>query len=208
MTPPTLLRPRLARLARAGAWTLALVSVAACTQARRKREPAPAAPPAASAPAPPAEPAPAPTPAAASAPAASAPGASAPAPLRRGLDPQRAKGKVLLQIALDKPIRMGGFGFTATYDPERFAVAEPVKTKALDGYMCQANLAQPGVIRFNCAGLLSEDRGGPLASFEIAYARQAPTLQDIVVTKTELVDDLAQAVPSGLVVTIVPPAAR
>ena len=204
MPPSRPVSSRLDRLARFGGWALVLLSVAACTQARRKRDkPATteASAPAASAPAPEASaPAPAaPVTAAPVTPAPAMPATTTPAPAgaatpRRGLDPARAKGTVRMTLTLPKTLRLGGFSLVATYDADKFAVAEPVTAPAMQGYMCQANLAVPGTIRFNCAGLVNEDRGGLVATFDVAHAGVAPTPADFQVTDFEIVDDLAQKV--------------
>lgn len=138
---------------------------------------------------------------------ASAPAVAAAAPVLVGLDPSRVTGKVKLSLSLPKPIRLGGFSFSATHDASRMTVAAPVTEAALQGYMCQSNLTPPGHIRFNCAGLVGEDRGGRLATFEVGHAGAAPTLADFQVTGLELVDDLATKVEGIAIVLAVEPLA-
>jgi hypothetical protein len=178
----------------AGWAAVLLVPAFASAETRRERPPAPTA----SAPAP-------------SAPAASAPApaaASAPAPTRRGLDPVRAAGRVKLTLSLPGKLRLGGFSLTATYDPDKLIVSEPDQAEAMQGYMCQSNLAQPGLIRFNCAGLVGEDRGGLLATFPVAHAGAAPTAADVVIGEFEIVDDHARKIEGVRPVLAVEPIAR
>lgn len=96
---------------------------------------------------------------------------------------------------LPRPARLGGFSFTATWNPEDFTLGEPVPGDGLKGYMCQANVRQPGVLRWSCVGLVQEDRGGVLATFDVHYRDAPPTLASFQVTQNELVDDFGRGLP-------------
>ena len=120
-----------------------------------------------------------------------------------------ATGHVNLQLRLSESLRMGGFGFTATYDADTMHVDEPVVSEALVGYMCAANLRQPGLIRYACASQVAEARSGILATFGVSHVGPPPTAESFVVSQATLVDDQAATVENvKLLVGVVPVEAR
>jgi hypothetical protein len=162
-------------------WALVLLTLASGASAARRpsKKAAKAAPkPPAAAPAttPPATPA---TPA---------------APAVPGLRVEDAKGVATLQFSLDGKSKLGGFELTLTWDPSKFVVAEPKSDAALQGYMCQANVAVAGSLRYNCAGLPNEERGGVLSTVEVHYRDRAPTVADFKVEHDTVVDDMGNKV--------------
>ena len=110
------------------------------------------------------------------------------------LSAAEAKGTVTLQLALAGKMRLGGFALTATWDPAAYVIDEPKSDAALSGYLCQANVSVPGTLRYNCAGLPNEDRGGLLSTMVVRYRDKPPALSDFKVTQNEVVDDLGRTV--------------
>ena len=207
------------RIGLALAWGAILVTAAGCTEARRARkriDPKPAtAAPASPAPVAPAQPAsgkdgvvsPASPDAAGAQPATGAQAPGAIATPRPGLRPDQVKGTATLKLVLPRSARLGAFALELTFDPARFALADPKSEAAMAGYMCQGNLAVPGVLRYNCVGLPSEDRGGLLATLPVQYAVAPPKVSDFTVTKDEVVDQLGSPIPDlavGLEVSAAP----
>ena len=101
----------------------------------------------------------------------------------------------MLKLVLPRQVRLGAFALDLTFDPSRFDLADPKTEAAMSGYMCQGNLAVPGVLRYNCVGLPNEDRGGLLATLPVRYAKDPPKASDFTVTKNEVVDQLGAAIP-------------
>jgi hypothetical protein len=126
------------------------------------------------------------------------------APVVKGLDPKDAKGTTKLNLELPKAVRLGGFAFVATFDPLAFALAEPEQGEAIQGYLCQANITVPGVLRHSCVGIPKAAQSGAIASLVIHYKDRPPRPEDFKVTQNELVDELGTPLP-GLQLAIVAP---
>jgi hypothetical protein len=109
-------------------------------------------------------------------------------------------------ISLPKKVKLGGFAFTATYDPAAFHASQPVVEPALQGYICQANVEVPGTIRYNCVGLPNDERGGRLAVFPVKHAGRVPVTADFTVTSADVVDDYGNRIEGLRVEASVEPA--
>jgi hypothetical protein len=190
------------RFALALSWTIILLVAAACTEARRpkrtKAEKPEAQQPAIAQPVPvaPVDPATAP---------ADAPGAPA-APVAVATPPAAMTSVTSLRVTLPGKMRFGAFALLVTWDPALFSLSEPKPEPALSGYMCQANVAQPGTIRFNCVGLTGEERGGLLATIPVQFKDRAPTVEDFKVVQNEVVDEMGQTLAEVHVQLAVDPA--
>ena len=119
--------------------------------------------------------------------------AKVPPPAVQGLDPKDAKGMVRIGLQLPRPVRLGGFAYSATFDAQEFAMGNLEQPASLTGYLCQANTTTPGVVRLSCVGLPQEDKSGAVAVFPVHFRQRPPVAADFKVIGNELVNDLGAA---------------